>query len=80
MLIFEKLLGLSPHNICERWSHRAGIEFAPSKCAFFTKNINIAPKLLLYNVQLELVQNYRYLGLFVSPKGIIDWIKSMDCV
>jgi hypothetical protein len=64
-------------NICERWSHRAGIEFAPSKCAFFTKNINIAPKLLLYNVQLELVQNYRYLGLFVSPKGI-DWIKSME--
>ena len=36
------------------------------------------PKLLLYNdVQLEIVQNYRYLGLFVSPKGI-DWIKSME--
>lgn len=61
----QRLLG-----ICEEWSLRNGIRFAPSKC-FVVGDVGLGA-LTLYNEPLPVVRSATYLGMVFTKEGV-DW-------
>ena len=57
-------------KICEDWSRKVGMQFAPEKCIYLHENANDALK--LYDVVLPAEPLFRYLGIQMRQSGI-DW-------
>lgn len=55
-------------EICEEWSVRVGMRFAPSKCVLISQEEQSGLK--LYNQDLPCSNNERYLGININTEGI----------
>ncbi|ORY42506.1 hypothetical protein BCR33DRAFT_822536 [Rhizoclosmatium globosum] len=69
ILVRDPVVAQQQLDFCEAWSIRHGFRFSPSKC-----NV-VAPfpvQLTLYGEALPQVDSAKYLGVFMTAKGI-DW-------
>lgn len=63
--------------VCERWSIRVGMKFAPTKCVVTGKEEVLQDVFQLYGEPLPVVEQTAYLGILFDRKGI-HWGATMQ--